>query len=51
MRVVEGICEDCRTEFKVKRKRGIPPWKIVCPYCESKSITIVKINGDDLYED
>ena len=51
MKIVEGRCEDCRTEFKVKRKRGIPPWKMVCPYCTSKMITIVKINGEDLDED
>lgn len=48
--MIEGRCEDCRTEFRVKRKRGIPPWKIVCPFCESKMITILKMNGDNSYE-
>ena len=49
MRVVELKCNECRTYFKVKRKRGIPPWKIVCPLCESKNVDIIKINGCEDY--
>ena len=46
MRVAECYCNDCRTEFKIKTKRGIPPWDIVCPCCGSTLIDYIKINGD-----
>jgi len=50
MKVIECKCDDCKIVFKINRKRGIPPWKIVCPFCESKMITVIAINGDDSYE-
>jgi len=26
-------CSDCRAIITVKRKRGLPPWKLKCPIC------------------
>lgn len=51
MQIIECKCSDCRVEFKVKNKRGVPPWKIVCPFCESKLVDITKINGCDENQD
>ena len=42
---VECYCTECRTVFKIMRKRGLPPWDLICPVCESKAIDITKING------
>lgn len=47
MQIVECKCTDCRTEFKVKRIRGLPPWDLTCPICESKHINLIKIDGDE----
>ena len=49
MEIIECKCEDCRARFIIEKKKPFPPWKIVCPVCESKCVTIHKIDGDGCY--
>ena len=49
MKVVECTCKDCRANFKIERKRGLPPWKLLCPVCGSNIVEITKINGGSEY--
>jgi len=46
MKIAECYCEDCRTHFKIKFKKSIPPWPLLCPVCGTEKPKICKLDGD-----